>query len=110
MSEKQGNKSDLQGRETKPGHARPINPFYSGKLGQLSGIGTSSPFRNAGAQGEIWVFVTLFGILISTFVGVATGSFLVGIVAFVVLIALAVSINFLPTKLRASTRRTGDEE
>ena len=80
MSENQHNALDLQGRETKLGHVRPINPLYSGELGQVSGIGTSSPFRNAGSQGELWVFVTLFVILISTLIGVATGSFLVGLI------------------------------
>ena len=110
MNENPNNASGPQGRETTPGHARPINPLYSGRLGRLSGIGTSSPMRNASWQAEIWVFLVLFAILVSTLIGSATQSFLIGSVSFVSIIAFAICINFLLTKLRASTRRTGNEE
>ncbi len=53
MNENPNDASNPQGREREPGHARPMNPLLSGRLGRLSGIGTSSPYRQAGPSGEI---------------------------------------------------------
>ena len=96
--------SDPQGRETEPRHARPINPFFSGRLGRLTGIGTSSPLRYAGAAGEIAVFPILFAILISTLIGSMTQNLFIGIVSFVVLIAIGVGISLLFTKVSKSRK------
>ncbi len=99
MSQEPNNASEPQGCETEPGHARPINPFFSGRLGRLSGIGTSSPFRNAGRQGEISVFLILFAILVSTYIGSLTQNLLIGIASFVVIIAIGVGISLLLTQV-----------
>ncbi len=99
MSQDSNNASEPQGRETESGHARPMNPFFSGRLGRLSGIGTSSPFRNAGGHGEVSTFLILFAILISTFIGSVTQNLLIGIASFVVIIAIGVGISLLLTQV-----------
>ncbi len=101
MSPNLNDASDSQGRETEAGHARPMNPLLSGRLGRLSGIGTSSPFRSAGGQGELSVFLIIFAILVSTFIGSVTQNLLIGIVSFFVVIAMGVGINFLLKRLRS---------
>ena len=99
MNRNPNDASDSQGRETEQGHARPMNPFFSGRLGRLTGIGTSSPLRNAGSVGEVAVFPILFAILISTFIGSVTQNLFIGIASFVVLIAIGVGISLLLTQV-----------
>ena len=99
MSYNPNDASDPQGRETEPRQARPMNPFFSGRLGRLTGIGTSSPFRSASWLGEIAVFLILFTIIASTLIGSVTQNLLIGIVSFFVLIALGVGISLLLTEV-----------
>jgi len=98
MSQNPNDASNPQGRETEPGHARPMNPLLSGRLGRLTGMGTSSPFRNAGAAGEISVFLILFAILVSVLIGSVTQSLIIGIVSFIAIVAIGVVISLLLTQ------------
>ncbi len=106
MNQQHYDPSNPQGRETEPGHARPMNPFFSGRLGRLTGIGTSSPYRNAGPSAEIWTFVALLAILIGTGIGSATQSLLIGIGSVIAILVLLIVGNLLIRGIRRWTKRS----
>ena len=95
MSQNPNDAFNPQGREGEPGYARPMNPLLSGRLGRLSGIGTSSPYRNSGPTGALVTFLMLFAILVGTGVGAATHSFLIGVGVALAVIVLVIGSNLL---------------
>lgn len=104
MNEDFHDASDPQGREKEPGHARPMNPLLSGRLGRLTGIGTSSPYRQASSSGELVTFLILFALLVSTSVGAATQSFLIGVGTFLVIVVLVIGSSLLIKQIKRSKK------
>jgi hypothetical protein len=106
MSQEHYDPSNPQGREMEPGHARPMNPFFSGRLGRLTGIGTSSPYRNAGASAELLTFVALLAILIGTGIGAANQSLIIGIGSALAIIVLVIGVNLLIQGIRGRNKQS----
>jgi hypothetical protein len=100
MNENPNDASNPQGREREAGQARPINPFLSGRLGRLTGIGTSSPYRQASSSGELVTFLILFALLAGTGVGIAIQSFLVGVGTFLAIIVLVIGSTILIKQIK----------
>jgi hypothetical protein len=105
MNQEHNDPSNPQGRESELGHARPMNPFFSGRLGWLSGISISSPYRKAGPSGEILTFIILVAILVAVGIGAANQSLIIGIGSFVAMLVLVIGTNLLIQGIRRRNNR-----